>query len=56
MLCAVLKTILFFSTVTADYIGLSCSHIRAALVYNEALANKCIIWGVKSKGLDLLIR
>jgi hypothetical protein len=56
MLCTIVKTILFLSNVTADYPDLPCSHIRAVLIYNEALASNCILWGVKAEELTLKIR
>jgi len=43
MFCAVLKTILFLSIVTADFPELPCSHERAVFIYTEALASSCTL-------------
>jgi hypothetical protein len=51
----VLKKYFFLSTVTADVTGFACSHIRAVLIYNEALASNCTLWGVPPDGSDLCI-
>jgi hypothetical protein len=56
MLCTIVKTKLFLSTVTVGVPEIGCSHIRAALIYTEALAGNCILWGVKPNGLELSIR
>jgi len=44
------------STVTADYPELPCSHIRATLIYAEALASSCTFWGVQANESDLAER
>jgi hypothetical protein len=56
ILCTILKTMFFLLTVTADPNGLGCSHFRCLLVYSEALASNCTIWGVKSNATVLLER
>jgi len=33
-----------------------CSHTRAAVIYSEALASKCTLWGVKADTLYLRVR
>jgi len=46
----------FLLTVTAEIYDIPCSHIRALLIYNEALASNCTIWGMVPNGTDLLER
>jgi hypothetical protein len=57
MLCAIfLKIAFFLSNVTEDLPELFCSHFRAPLIYAEALASNCTLWGVQPDGSDLSIR
>jgi hypothetical protein len=51
-----LKQHFLLSTLTDALSELPCSHDRAVLIYTEALAGNCILWGVQPEGLSLWIR
>jgi len=56
MLVQLSKQNFVLSAVTVGVPEIGCSHIRAVLIYTEALAGSCILWGVKANGLELSIR
>jgi hypothetical protein len=55
LLCTIFIKILFLS-LTDSLNDLPCSHVRALLVYTDALANNCTLWGVKTDEFTLRIR
>ena len=56
MLCGIVKTMFFLSTVTGDFPELPCSHTRAVYIYTEAVASDCTLWGVVPTATDLTER
>jgi hypothetical protein len=47
------RIFLSFTDATA---AIFCSHLRSLIVYTEALASKCTLWGVKPEVFALWIR